>query len=173
MVEFNRPQHFPQQEGHRPNTDNAVLELHRLLAVFLASKNFSTLRIQCSGEVFDPIFHIQEVEEDEISRLLLNLAIIARVIDDRRKPVLDRVGSNCGQLVKDVSNQVVQVLSLREACNKIIHAKKIFFDREEEASQLYLKPTIHLYGEQKEKHWKATLDIVAFSKDYFSLVCYL
>ena len=172
MAEYKPPQEGFFKEGHRPNTDNTVLELHRLLSVFLASKSFAGLRTSFLGEGFDPIYKIQDVEEDEITRLLLNLAITARVIDDREDRVLERFGSNCGQLEKFSGNQDIETLNLREACNKIIHAKKIRFDVEEEAGQSYFNPIIYLYGDQNEKSWKATLDIVAFSKDYFSLVCY-
>ncbi|MDO9468160.1 MAG: hypothetical protein Q7J36_12745 [Thiobacillus sp.] len=173
MAEYKNPQEGNFKEGHFPNTSNTVLELHRLLALFLASKSFAALRTNFPGEGFDPIYKIQDVEEDEITRLLLNLAITARVIDDRQDRALERVGSNCGQLEKNGGgDQQVEALNLREACNKIIHAKKIRFDVEEDAGQSYLNPFIYLYGEQNGKSWKATLDIVAFSKEYFSLVCY-
>ncbi|MEO6696721.1 MAG: hypothetical protein ABIN45_01825 [Gammaproteobacteria bacterium] len=171
MTEFKPPQEDFSKEGHRPNTDNAVLELHRLLAVFLASKSFAALRTNFPGEGYDPIYSIQNVEEDEITRLLLNLAITARVIDDRENRTLERFGSSCGQLARNLEDQVIEVLSLREACNKIIHAKRIRFDVEDDAGQSFMNPIIYLYGEQNGKNWKASLDIVAFSKDYFSLVC--
>lgn len=172
MAEYIPPQEGFFREGHYPNTVHAVLELHRLLALFLASKSFAALRTNYPGEGFDPIYKIQEVEEDEITRLLLNLAITARVIDDREGHALERLSSNCGQLNSNLENEDTEVLGLREACNKIIHAKKIRTDMEENATgQAYFNPVIYLYGEQNGMSWKATLDIVAFSKDYFSLVC--
>lgn len=173
MAEYKNPQEGHFKAGHFPNTSNTVLELHRLLSLFLASKSFAALRTNFPGEGFDPIFQIQEVEEDEITRLLLTLAVTARVIDDRQGHVLERVGSNCGKLKKNIDEHDDEILSLREACNKIIHAKKIHFDLEEDAGQSYLNPFIYLYGDHNGKSWKATLDIVAFSKDYFSLVHYL
>jgi hypothetical protein len=171
MAEYKNPQKGLIKEGHFPNTSNALLELYRLLALFLASKSFAALRTNYPGEGFDPIYKIQEVEDDEITRLLLSLAITARVIDDREDRVFELVGSNCGRLEKDVGTRDVEILDLREACNKIIHAKKVRGDVEEENGQTYLNPFIYLYGEQNGKSWKATLDIVAFSKEYVSLVC--
>lgn len=159
--------------GHRPNTDAAVLELHRLLSGFLASRNFASLRTPRPDREFDPIFHIQKVEEDEISRLLLNLAIVARVIDDRNNSALNKVGSNCGQLVKDIATKSEITLSLREACNKIIHAEQISFDRDTVDGKSYLRPTIYLTGKRNDKEWSATLNVIDFAKDYFALVCYL
>ena len=171
MAEYKNPQESHFKEGHFPNTSNTLLELHRLLALFLASKSFASLRTNYPGEGFDPIYKIQEVEDDEITRLLLSLAITARVIDDREGRVFELVGSNCGQLEKDVGTTDVEILDLREACNKIIHAKKVRGDVEEDGGQTYLNPLIYLYGEQNGKSWRAALDIVAFSKEYVSLVC--
>ena len=171
MAENKNSQEGLIKEGHFPNTSNTLLELYRLLALFLASKSFAALRTNYPGEGFDAIYKIQEVEDYEITRLLLSLAITARVIDDREGRVFELVGSNCGQLEKDVGTTDVEILDLREACNKIIHAKKARCDVEEANGQTYLNPFIYLYGEQNGKSWKATLDIVAFSKEYVSLVC--
>jgi hypothetical protein len=170
MAECKNPQDGHFNEGHFPNTSNILLELHRLLALFLASKHFAALRTNYPGEGFDPIYKIQEVEEDEITRLLLTLAITARVIDDREDRAFTLVGSNCGQLERQGENKEVEILDLREACNKIIHAKKIRGDVEEDGAQTYLNPFIYLYGEQNGTGWRATIDIVAFSKAYVSLV---
>lgn len=172
MAEYKNPLEGLFKEGHFPNTSNTVLELHRLLAIFLSSKSFAALCTNYPGEGFDPIYKIQEVEGDEITRILLNLAITARVIDDREDRVFELVGSNCGQLQKNTEDPDIEVLDLREACNKIIHAKKVRFDVEKDGVQTYLNPFIYLYGEhQNGKTWRATLDIVAFSKEYVSLVC--
>ena len=70
MPEYN-PQQPLRKEGHFPNTGNTVVELHRLLAIFLASRYFAELCKRYPGEGFDPIHKIQEVEEDEITRILL------------------------------------------------------------------------------------------------------
>lgn len=169
MAEYENPQEGG-REGHLPITSNTLLELHRLLALFLASKSFAALCTNYPGEGFDPIYKIQEVEEDEITRLLLYLAITARVINDREDSVFELSGSNCGQLEKNGRDKDIEILDLREACNKIIHAKKVRFDVEKDGEQTYLNPFIYLYGEQNGKSWKATLDIVAFSKEYVSLV---
>lgn len=88
MAEYKNPQEGHFAEGHFPNTSSTLLELHRLLALFLASKNFAALRTNYPGGGFDPIYKIQEVEEDELTRLLLTLAITARVIDDRGDPYI-------------------------------------------------------------------------------------
>lgn len=172
MAEYVNPQEGTFKEGHFPNTSNTILEVHRLLAIFLSSKSFADLLTNYPGEGFDPIYKIQEVEEDEITRILLNLAITARVVDDRQNRVFELVSESCGELRENIEDTNPKFLDLREACNKIIHAKKIHYDIENTGLQTaYLNPFIYLYGEsQNGKAWKATLDIVKFSKQYVSLV---
>jgi len=170
MAEQINPQEGTSKEGHFPNIENAILELYRLLTIFLASKQFAALLTKYPGEGFDPFYKLQEVESDEITRLLLSLAITARVIDDREGRVFESVGSNCGELQKDTDKPDVEVLDLREACNKIIHAKKVRGDVDEIDGQTYLNPFIYLYGEYGKKTWRVKLDIVSFSKEYVTLV---
>jgi len=158
-------------EGHFPNTENAVVELHRLLAIFLASRHFAELCDRYPGEGFDPIYKIQEVEDDEITRILLNLAVTARVIDDREQQVFDLVGSDCGILQRDLQKPETDVLEIREACNKLIHAKTVRFDVEEMGVQRYLNPVIYLYGSLQGKNWRVQLDIIKFCKEYVTIVC--
>lgn len=171
MPEF-VPQQLPEKEGHFPNTENTIVELHRLLAIFLASRNFAELCVKYPGEGFDPNDRIQEVETDEITRILLNLAVTARVVDDREGKVFDLVGSDCGTLQKELPKDESAVLEIREACNKIIHAQKVRFDVEDLGVQRYLNPTIYLYGFHQNKEWRAKLDVIKFCKEYVTLVCH-
>lgn len=155
-------------EGHHPNTEAVFLELHRLLAIILASKSFAELRVG-DGEKWEAIDHLQQVEDDEITRILLFVSITARVIDDRYDKALDLIAGDCGTLFNTDRNGTTKSgLSLREACNKIIHAKKVRFDvSETEAKQRYLNPVIYLYGErQNGQAWKAVLDVISFAKEY-------
>jgi hypothetical protein len=158
-------------EGYFPNTGNTIIELYRLLAIFLASKNFAKLCKNYPGEGFDPIHKIQEVEEDEITRILLSLAITARVVDDRENIVFEQVSAGCGTIQKDILSEEVETLDLREACNKIIHAKSVKYDVEELNVQIYLNPFIYLYGSFQGKQWRVNLDIIKFCKEYVSIVC--
>ncbi len=171
MAEYESPQEGQHKEGHFPKTETVLLELYRLVGLFLASKSFAALRTRYPGEGHDPIYKLQECEEDEITRILLMLAITARVIDDREQHIYDLVGTNCGKLQKNTLDPDEVDLTLREACNKIIHAKKIRLDIEEdERGQPYLNPYIYIYGKQADSEWKATLDVIAFAKEYVSCV---
>jgi hypothetical protein len=160
-----------QIEGHHPNVDTAMLELQRLLAIFLSSEKFADLRKDDEGESFDPISHLESLQEDELTRILLALAITARVIDDRSGMVVDKVAGSCGllQTTNPKGEELIEELSLRETCNKIIHAKNVRFDLEHTKSKKpYLGPFIYLHGELRGNQWKATLDVIAFAKEYCS-----
>jgi len=170
MAEYINPQEGFTKEGHFPNTEYAILELYRLLTIFLASKDFAKLLTNYPGEGFDPFYKLQEVESDEITRLLLSLAITARVIDDREGRIFESIGSDCGEFQRDISKQDIEVLDLREACNKIIHAKKVRGDIDEIDGQTYLNPFFYLYGTHGPNEWKAKLDIISFAKEYVTLV---
>lgn len=170
MAEYAPPGADVFGEGHHPNTETAFLELHRLLAIIFSSKSFAELRVG-NGEEWEPIDHLQQFEDDEITRILLFVSITARVIDDRNNKVLDLVARVCGTLINTDDKGTTETdLSLREACNKIIHAKKVRFDvSETEAMQRYLNPVIYLYGERRKgQEWKAVLDVITFAKEYVS-----
>lgn len=155
------------KEGYKPNTKIAIMELHRLVCIFLASREFAGLR-DGPTHVLDVWDCLQEAEEDEITRILLSVAITARVIDDLADGVFDFVAEDCGTLEQA---NIKKPLSLREACNKIIHATKIRFDVEHNASgQAYVTPYIYLYGNKNGVEWRATLDVLEFAREYVGCV---
>lgn len=101
-----------------------------------------------------------------IQELLISTAVKLRIIDDLFKNAGKSVTKSTdivGTLAK-ACNDNPQDLSLREACNKIIHAKEFlpqskvariiddFEDRE------YL-PSIKLTGKKGGKTWSATIDL--------------
>jgi hypothetical protein len=111
------------------------------------------------------------VEEDEITRIFLSLAVTARVVDDREGRVFKLVGSDCGSIQRDVDSLQTETLDIREACNKIIHAEIVRFDVEELGVQRYMNPIIYLYGKLGRSSWRAQLDVIKFCKEYITLVC--
>jgi hypothetical protein len=169
MAEFDPPQIA--KEGYHPNTQGALVELHRLVCIFLASRSFADLR-QGPVDQADVLDPLQEPEEEEITRILLSVAITARVIDDREEKIFELVAGQCGTLEEGGAGKL---LALREACNKIIHATKIRFDvAANEKGQRYLNPTMYLYGQrQNGAPWKASLDIIEFAKQYVGVVRHL
>jgi len=57
-------------------------------------------------------------------------------------------------------------LSLRDACNKIIHAKQLHFDVEVvdrfEVSRNFLNPFVYLYGEKGGAKWKCYIEVLKY-----------
>ncbi len=105
MAEF-----IPPQEGvggradHPPNVVATLIDLHRLVSIFLASRSFADLIEAPAGhasELHNPLFQLQACEEDEISRILLMLAITARVVDDANARLLELFAFPSGTLVPD------------------------------------------------------------------------
>jgi hypothetical protein len=150
-------------EAHNPNTQGVILELHRLVCIFLASKAFAGLRDGATPAI-DLIDRIQAPEQEEVTRILLSVSVTARVIDDRKLGWFDHAG-NCGTLSEGNTDQQ---LAFREACNKIIHASKVRFDVEQDAhGQSYVTPTMYFYGTRHNGvEWKAVLDVLEYTKQY-------
>ena len=64
-----------------------------------------------------------------------------------------------------------EALTIREACNKIIHATRIQRDianpdpfRNPDNPDAYVLPHVYLYGEKDGREWKAKLSIIDFVK---------
>jgi hypothetical protein len=156
MAEF-----IPAQEevggraNHLPNVAATLIDLHRLVSIFLASRSFADL-----------------IEAPAGHAILLTLAITARVVDDANARLLEIFALPCGTLVPDIRRpEASEPLGMREACNKIVHATRRRFDVERNANgRPYLVPTLYFYGAQGIREWKATLDVIAFAKEYASSV---
>ncbi len=63
----------------------------------------------------------------------------------------------------------MKVLTLREACNKIIHATRIKHDVVIPDAHLnpdyygvYLRPHLYLFGQHRGRDWRAKLSIIEF-----------
>ena len=142
--------------------------LYRLACSFFASAEFGRLGRASDTEPLSEL--LGEHQEDEISRLLVGIAATVRVIQDRDGGQSSVFHLPCGRLISDVSSKQSELLTLREACNKIIHAKRFNFDAKPlppSEAQLpnptyVLRPVLHLYGTLRRVEWKAELAIVEF-----------
>jgi hypothetical protein len=162
---------FPRREGFFFDLNSFRLDLYRLITCFYSSVTFAE-----RGEDldYDPVRDLQgEFEEFEITRLLVNIAAITRVMDERGNCLSERFGLECGVLIEDLTEpEEIILLNLREACNKIIHAEKLNWDVEQLKNEgnlpyptsHFITPCIYLYGSKRKKKWKATLDIAKFVK---------
>ncbi len=125
-----------EQNNSRFNPNHSVdlkvfrLDIYRLACYLEASKPFAVMRPEDDE---DELFYFEALEKeffsDEISRILLQSAILMRVIDDESEAEPgERHSVFCGILEIDGKEEP---LNMREACNKIIHTGKINFDSEE------------------------------------------
>jgi hypothetical protein len=123
----------------------------------------------------DAIRSLQETHlRPEIGRILISCAAGLRILFDARPAIkgwIDR--SDCGKLYRDwpSDESKVEKLTLREACNKIIHAKQIRFDEvvpnaaaNPDNEGVYLRPYLYLYGSKNRHEWRAVLSIIDFAK---------
>ena len=115
--------------------DRIGLSAYRLLSHILASKPLSELctgHFACGYDILRDNF-----EEQEIQHLLIELAISYRVNDDLIKSIEHESISdkNPVGIIWEPIDSNGHDLFLREACNKIIHAKRVELDIRKGASQ--------------------------------------
>jgi hypothetical protein len=158
-------------KGVRVDPERVKLLSFRLLTILLASEKLHAL---CNGEHDSgaDILTI-EFEKSEIEHLMLQIAVLFRSADTSALEGLlfsERWNPTVGKLEEPTGDQSKD-LSLREACNKIIHVKEIKYEviEGEYSWNRFLESMIYLYGQHNKKNWKATLDIKAFCFE----VCHL
>lgn len=110
----------------------------------------------------------EQLENDSITELLLSTAITLRVLDDREKGSLDCFSRYCGLLQEESKNPPEsKCLTIREACNKIVHATEIELARDNISPDLNsLFPENSLFGtSQSKKKWTATINIYEYVRE--------
>ena len=166
---------MPELQIYRyPKLDDAACreKLYTLLAVFVASKQIGKL---CEGSDA-PTFRtmLDEHETSLATHLLIECAVLIRIKDD----VFQRQHGISAETTKDIVGTLFhwcrhvdsRELNLREACNKIVHAKQMNFDvvQDQGWDSRHLMPTVHLYGERNGVCWKAELDVVRWVEHGFA-----
>jgi hypothetical protein len=153
------------QEGVPVNPSNIDLASFRLLSIFLSDKEIQQLRAKNKFKIPDEL--IFQIKHDQITHLLVEIAILYRILDNQLpKDVMyekARMKRIVGSLYEPVGSKK-QGLTMREACNKIIHAVGINFEirKLSKLNRGYLYPKIYIYGKKGQTDWKAILDIVKF-----------
>lgn len=162
MVRYEPQRNHP--EGFTMNPARIRYDAYRLLATIYASQSFPHEPI----DMEDPrsLAHLaSEFEADESTHLLLSIAIAVRTTLNRETELADLV---CGELA-DASGP--KPLTVRDACNKVIHAEKIRADLELDGSRVVRQnPIMHLEGEAPGgKRWVARLELERFAAHLLSL----
>lgn len=160
------------------NNEIVFRDTYRLLCLFMADKEIFELTPPCqqvwggSKRSEEPLFRLRhQFVEDEINHTLINLAICNRTHMELKKEQHGREHptSVCGKLIKNTDDGTVEDLTFREACNKIIHAKRFlttFLKAGIVTDFLGENEPMHhelwLFGAYNLNEWKAELDVLEF-----------
>ncbi len=153
--------------AHQLNIGDLLRDIYQLLSFFLASRQIAELEQSNLYGTNDPIFQFKEIERDLITNILISIAIKIRILDDRNPFNFDTLTDYCGTITKDILNPIeMNGLGLRDACNKIIHARKVNFDVDStKTGQLFLHPYIYLEGTERKSTWQTNIDIIKFCRE--------
>jgi hypothetical protein len=146
-----------------------ALDLYRLLCMYLADRKVMNLVLESDviGELRGTHLY------GEVLRILISSAITLRIASDQYPHIFKRLRrmnkDTCGVLWPDWPKRKNEPLTIREACNKIIHAKAIQRDianpdpfGNPQNPEAYVAPYVYLYGNKDEKDWRVELSIVDF-----------
>jgi hypothetical protein len=159
--------HEPQHSGSEDAATRATnirRDMYLLFATVYASGHFPLE----PDETEDPFSLAQlasEFEEDESRRLLLSIAAAVRATLRGDTGVADLP---CGSLTEASGTRP---LTVREACDKALHAKTIRLDVEMDGRRaVRLLPTMILDGEARSgEGWTARIELVPFGKHLLGL----
>jgi len=109
-----------------PTTDESLIRFgYRFLATVFATYDFDLLRRDSDP---DPLDGFLQFEEQDLTEALLALAAIARVSDDEMRTLDDVKAAFPAGVGQFQVGGDYEPLSVREACNKVIHATKVEYD---------------------------------------------
>ena len=110
----------------------------------------------------------------ELIRILVSSAVTLRALFDQHPPTFGFLAKkDCGALWPRWPEQrpKSEVLNLREACNKIIHAVDFVDDlvipsRKSNPDEVgsYIRPFLYLHGTKNSESWRAKLSIIDFAR---------
>ena len=168
MVDDERSSPGSLQQGHQIGVNDFLRDVVRLMAFVQAGPNVSCI---WRGPERDPDAKLERFQQmveghliTEIPRLLISVAAVLRAkIDDGSWRVDDDeyVGwISDGDIVQQEWGQAV---SVREACNKIIHAKRVQPDHvTTEDGVQSISTIVTIFGDRRGKAWAAELNLQTF-----------
>jgi hypothetical protein len=168
------PYFSAEKQPHSIEPGAFTLDLYRLICMVSADRHVAKYALASAA--------IESLQDkylrSEVTRIIISCATGLRILFDQTprpsgKPPMIEQRSDCGTLYPNwaVDKKATEVLKLREACNKIIHATDIRFDvvvphatTNPDHEGAYLKPFLYLYGSKSKQDWRAKLSIVDFAK---------
>lgn len=171
------------------NSEIVFRDTYRLLCLYMADKAIFEMTPPDqqvwggSQRSEEPLFRLRHhLIEDEINHTLINLAICNRTHMELKKERHGREypDSVCGKLIENNDEDMAKDLTFREACNKIIHAKRISGTFMESGTvkgfsgeNAPMHHELWLSGNYNKKDWIAELDVFEFLRvttDNFELI---
>lgn len=137
-------------------------ECYYLAALFMASNNIQNFREKRPNSQFK-IFSIYESQE--IKKLLISISIQLRMIDDLMKNYGRRnyIPSKKIGTIKYYGKTNSKKMSIRDTCNKVIHAKLLTIIPHK--ARVILKGTA-----SNEDEWSANLSVIAYIESALDLI---
>jgi hypothetical protein len=163
------PEYDLVKPGHRFDTGPLLLDLYRLLTMMFGGKQLAEME---EGSIAIQTLRGQYVFSETI-RILTSTSIALRILFGQHEELLGEVSKRpCGRLFSDwPKREPEEDLTVREACNKIIHANKVHYNMVDpdpgynpDQIGVYLRPYLHLYGTKSGHDWKADLSIIDFAR---------
>ena len=149
------------------------LEIYRLMTILESSSALADYEGTYEGDR-DKVEYLRRSEFPEVSRIVISLAAIIRAAMDADPGVYAgdeielEVERPVGVLMPDATRpDAWESLEFREACNKVIHAKRV--DPKRTADTGALTGELILHGRLNKKNWQARLDLREFALAALSL----
>jgi hypothetical protein len=155
---------MPPSEGFVFESPQVDMEIYRLLTMVLASQALAECARSPNGGL--RLEWLRKIEVAEVSRALVSLAAIVRTGLARGPVGSIELQRPVGLLYEGPPTASKPAdLTLREACNKILHADVVDPEVRDEGPELgpSLTRRINLYGQHRGRDWRAVLDVVSFS----------
>jgi len=166
------------QNNFLSNEDALRRKAHLLLSYVLAKYDLDMLNNPI-GEYWCPVIDMQEYENEQLHDALISFSALMRVNDDITGGFKAHKENNAEGVGTLNFKETTGPLSLREACNKIIHCTKYEWKltyskehpiypkyREElyniENWQQYKKPMLLVEGELYDNPWTAEVNILKY-----------
>lgn len=148
-----------------------LLDLYRLLVMYLADRRVMNLAAGHSGSSSIDALRNEHLYAETL-RILISSAVTLRIAADQYPAIFRSLRrTDCGLLWPNWPKRKSEVLTIREACNKVVHAKRIHRDIGNpdpfgihDNPEAYVLPHVYLYGKKDGQDWKAKLSIVDFVK---------
>jgi len=157
---------MPYNETYTHSLDGMSFNIERatlnLLSIVMADKS---IKEKCFEFDVPNLQWIEEIKESEVIRLAVEIAVQYRIMESNVK---DEGWTDekmvVGVLQPNVRSEDHIDLTVREACNKIIHAEEFGFDVQKFRGKKahYFKPFFNITGTKGKKKWFAYIDVLFF-----------